>query len=159
MKLRKEVFLIVIPFFLSVGFICLFLWDNEYISKVNVKKIDCLSSIEKGVKYYIDGIEVKNNKVRIEGWIYKYEPDHVNRKVLLQNIENREEVYELNTSMSQRTDLNEVYKGTNYQYCGFVANGLLSFRMKDKKYEIIIWFNDNNENEIFHTGQICEIGR
>lgn len=155
MKNKRELFLIFLPILLSIGFILLFLWDNEHITRINTEKFNY---IDNGVEYYIDNIEVKKKKLYIIGWAYKYEPNYVNRKILLQNVKNKNEVYELNTSMVQRQDLNEVYDGINYKNCGFMANGVISSKMKNKKYEILILFNDQNENEIFHTNQICEIG-
>ena len=47
-----------------------------------------------------------------------------NEQQEIQNIKN--EVYELNTSMVQRQDLNDIYNGTHYKYCGFMANGAIS---------------------------------
>lgn len=146
---------VAIALLIPALFALIFLHDNETIKKIDISD---MRQVDEGVEFGIQGKWVENSQIYVYGWAFNREPKLVDRKVLLQNVNDNSEVYELNTAMVPSEDLNTIYGGEDYDNCGFIANGKLKKNMQNESYEILILINDASENVVFHTGEIWNRG-
>ena len=98
--------------------------------------------------WVIDNIISKDDSVTVQGWIYKpYTSSHnANIKVYIENIEDNS-IYELQTIMQMREDLNDVFKNqADYSRGGYIAKFETSDLGDDlSKYKIILEYENDNE--------------
>lgn len=152
---KKSIIALVTALIIPIIFCCIFIYDN-----VKVRKADMAGVIEidESVNFSIDGMEVIDSDVYIFGWAFMYEPKFAQRSILLRNVDEPDEVLKLNTAMVERTELNEVYGGVDYENAGFVANGSINGDMKNNTYEIMILFEEAEQKYVFETGEYIELG-
>ena len=152
-KMIIDIIMVIAVAISPLIFIGFFLNDNERIKKIDISNVE---EITEKVEYNIDDIYIENTQVIILGWALYEDQNIINRKILLQNVDDKQEVYELNTAMLTRDDLNETFDGELNNRGGFWANGKIDKRIKNKKFEIVILFNEN-ESKILHTGRIWSL--
>ncbi len=152
-KMIIDIIMVIAVAIAPLIFIGFFLNDNERIKKIDISNVE---EITEKVEYNIDDIYIENTQVIIWGWALYEDQNIINRKILLQNVDDKQEVYELNTAMLTRDDLNETFDGELNNRGGFWANGKIDKRIKNKKFEIVILFNEN-ESKILHTGRIWSL--
>ncbi len=152
-KMIIDIIMVIAVAIAPLIFIGFFLNDNEKIKKIDISNVE---EITEKVEYNIDDIYIENTQVIIWGWALYEDQNIINRKILLQNVDDKQEVYELNTAMLTRDDLNETFDGELNNRGGFWANGKIDKRIKNKKFEIVILFNEN-ESKILHTGRIWSL--
>lgn len=127
--------------------------DNWYFDDFGageIKKVDIdnLQFSNDKLMWVIDNIISKDDSVTVQGWIYKpYTSSHnANIKVYIENIEDNS-IYELQTIMQMREDLNDVFKNqADYSRGGYIAKFETSDLGDDlSKYKIILEYENDNE--------------
>ena len=151
-KIEKEtktsIAALVLSLFIAIISVVFFFWENEIIVRIDVTNI--VESNE-AVNGKIDEIIVDEGKISIKGWAFREVPYMIDRVVLLRNVDDKNEVWKLNTILEEKTILSDGFGERAYANAGFSANGNVKKEMQNKEYEIVIYFRDIEGNYLFNT--------
>ncbi|AQR97834.1 hypothetical protein [Clostridium saccharoperbutylacetonicum] len=121
--MKSRVMLIMglaISLLISVGFATIYKYDNEIVKNINMASVR--TNVPEAYKSWIDSAEIKDGALEIKGWVFKKGEnlEYLNRKVVL--VDNKNNVYEVNTLMERRTEITSVFNdGFNYDNAGMIA--------------------------------------
>lgn len=150
-------YILLASLLIPILFLSLLHYDNTHLKKVDIHNI-----IEKKeeIMFNLDNSTMENRKIILNGWaLEKGTPTvyYINHSVLIQNIEIPQLTYQLNTTMVERNDLNTHYTDLDYKNSGFSAKGNINTNFKQGTYEILILFNDTEQEFIFRTNTFINI--
>lgn len=143
------VFLIALVL-ISISYAVILWHQNSKVKLININDMEHTSNL----KFSIDKIKNSGEFIEISGWAFepKRTLDNCINEVILKDTKSN--YHKINTTNYKRSDLKKAFNDDNIENSGFHAKVDKKKLKSDNRYEIYIYYNNENQKLLVDTKQI-----